>query len=183
MKLKHIIPLIFFLALAGLLGVGLMLDPKAIPSTMIGKAAPSFDLPVLNDPSARFSPTDLKGEPWVLNVWASWCFSCRHEHPILNELAAQNIVKIVGLNYKDNNTKAKEWIQQRGDPYYKNVVDNEGFVGIDWGVIAVPETFIIDELGNVIYKHTGPISRQLVFEEMLPLLKGKPNNKTAVSIN
>lgn len=175
MKLKYLVPLLAFLALTLLLGVGLTLDPKAIPSTLIGKTAPEFNLPVLNDESNTFKPSDLNGERWVLNVWASWCFSCRHEHPILNELAAQGVVRIIGLNYKDESAKAKQWIQQRGDPYYKTVVDETGIAGINWGVIAVPETFIIDEKGDVIYKHTGPITRALVAQEMMPLLIAKQN--------
>lgn len=178
MKLTYLVPFFAFIGLAVLLGIGLTLDPTAIPSTMLGKTAPNFDLPLLNESresssqSDRFSPSDLKGERWVLNVWASWCFSCRHEHPILNDLAAQNVAKIVGLNYKDESEKATTWIKQRGNPYYKTVVDSAGTAGIDWGVIAVPETFIIDENGDVIYKHTGPITRQLVRDEMMPLLTG-----------
>ena len=170
MKLKYLVPLIAFLALSILLGIGLTLDPRAIPSTMIGKTAPDFNLPVLSNESEYFKPSDLKGERWVLNVWASWCFSCRQEHPILNDLAAQGVAKIIGLNYKDETDKARTWIKQRGNPYYKTVVDTAGSAGIDWGVIAVPETFIIDENGHVIYKHTGPITRQLVRTEMMPLL-------------
>lgn len=176
MKLKYLVPLIAFLALASLLGVGLTLNPTAIPSTMIGKTAPDFVLPTLSDESSNFSPSDLSGERWVLNVWASWCFSCRHEHPILNDLASKNLVKIIGLNYKDESNKAKEWIKQRGNPYFKTVVDSAGSAGIDWGVIAVPETFIIDENGDVIYKHTGPITRELLAKEMMPILTGTVTN-------
>jgi len=170
MKLKYVIPLIAFLAMAVLLGKGLTLDPKAIPSTRLDKPAPIFTLPVLAKPLESFSPEDLKGQRWVLNVWASWCVSCRYEHPILNDMASSELAPIVGLNYKDEDNKAVQWLAERGDPYYKSVVDNDGRVGIDWGVIAVPETFIIDELGNVIYKHTGPITRELVNSEMIPLL-------------
>jgi cytochrome c biogenesis protein CcmG/thiol:disulfide interchange protein DsbE len=170
MKLKHIVPLLVFIGLALLLAKGLTLDPRAIPSTRIDKAAPSFNLPVLSNLGESFSPEDLKGQRWVLNVWASWCVSCRYEHPILNDMASAGLAPIVGLNYKDKNDEAAQWLAERGDPYYKSVVDNNGRVGIDWGVIAVPETFIIDELGNVIYKHTGPITRELVNSEMIPLL-------------
>lgn len=170
MKLKYLIPLLAFLGMAVLLGKGLTLNPKAIPSTRIDKAAPSFELPVLAKSGESFRPEDLKGQRWVLNVWASWCVSCRYEHPILNDMASAGIAPIVGLNYKDEDDKAAQWLAERGDPYYKAVVDNKGRVGIDWGVIAVPETFIIDEAGNVIYKHTGPITRELVNSEMIPLL-------------
>ena len=170
MKLNYIIPLLAFFALAALLGKGLTLDPKLIPSTRIDKPAPNFMLPVLSSANEKFGPQDLKGQRWVLNVWASWCVSCRYEHPILNDMARAGIAPIVGLNYKDEDLKAAKWLAERGDPYYKAVVDNNGRVGIDWGVIAVPETFIIDEQGNVIYKHTGPITRELVNSEMIPLL-------------
>lgn len=176
MKLKYLIPLFAFLALAVLLGIGLLLDPKAIPSTLLGKTAPEFELPTLNDPSNNFKPSHLKGERWILNVWASWCFSCRIEHPIFNELASKGVVRIVGLNYKDELPKAKQWIKQRGNPYSITAVDTAGNVGIDWGVIAVPETFIIDEAGNVIYKHTGPITRELLATEMMPLLNASAEN-------
>jgi cytochrome c biogenesis protein CcmG/thiol:disulfide interchange protein DsbE len=170
MKLNYIIPLLAFFALAALLGKGLTLDPKSIPSTRIDKPAPSFELPVLSTVGEKFRPEDLIGQRWVLNVWASWCVSCRYEHPVLNDMARAGIAPIVGLNYKDEDLKAATWLAERGDPYYKAVVDNNGRVGIDWGVIAVPETFIIDEHGKVIYKHTGPITRELVNNEMIPLL-------------
>ncbi len=173
MKLKYLIPLLAFLGTAVLLGKGLTLNPKLVPSTRIDKPAPSFSLPVLSSPNESFSPEDLNGQRWVLNVWASWCVSCRYEHPILNDMARSGIAPIVGLNYKDENSKAIQWLAERGDPYYKTAVDNSGRVGIDWGVIAVPETFIIDEAGRVIYKHTGPITRELVNNEMLPLLTAK----------
>ena len=173
MKLKFIIPLLSFIAITFLLAKGLTLNPKAIPSTRINKVAPDFNLAVLSNASETFSPADLKGSRWVLNVWASWCVSCRHEHPVLNEMARAGIAPIVGLNYKDENDKATQWLAQRGDPYYKSVVDQDGRVGIDWGVVAVPETFIIDENGMVIYKYTGPITREIVNTEMLPLLTAK----------
>ncbi|MBL4671319.1 MAG: DsbE family thiol:disulfide interchange protein [Arenicella sp.] len=171
MKLKYIVPLLAFFGLAVLLGEGLTLDPKAIPSTRIDKPAPSFELPVLSNSNEKFRPEDLKGQRWVLNVWASWCVSCRYEHPILNDMARAGLAPIVGLNYKDQDDKAAQWLAERGDPYYKAVTDNNGRVGIDWGVIAVPETFIIDEQGTVIYKHTGPINRELINSEMIPLLR------------
>ena len=173
MKLKYIIPLLAFFAMAFLLAKGLTLDPKAIPSTRIDKAAPNFTLPVLSSETEEFNPSELKGKRWILNVWASWCVSCRYEHPVLNDIARAGLAPIVGLNYKDKDDEAAKWLKERGDPYYKSVVDQDGRVGIDWGVIAVPETFIIDEKGNVIYKHTGPITRELVNTEMLPLLTAK----------
>ncbi len=175
MKLKYIIPLLAFFAMAFLLAKGLTLNPKAIPSTRIDKAAPDFTLPVLSSETDQFSPSELKGKRWILNVWASWGVSCRYEHPVLNDIARAGLAPIVGLNYKDKDDEAAQWLKERGDPYYKSVVDQDGRVGIDWGVIAVPETFIIDEEGKVIYKHTGPITRELVNAEMLPLLTASTN--------
>lgn len=176
MKLKYLIPLIGFLSLAVLLGIGLTLNPKVIPSTMIGKPAPEFNLPLLGDNASRFSPVDMKGKRWILNVWASWCVSCRYEHPILNELAATRSVSIVGLNYKDTAVEAQQWLAERGNPYIATPADVKGSAGIDWGVIAVPETFIIDENGNIIFKFSGPITRKLVTEEMWPLLSAKTSS-------
>ena len=170
MKLKYLIPLLSFLGLALLLGIGLTLDPKAIPSTMIGKPAPEFSLPLLSDNEAQFKPADMKGKRWILNVWASWCVSCRYEHPLLNELAASGAVPIVGLNYKDGEAEAVQWLAERGNPYVATPADINGSAGIEWGVIAVPETFIIDESGTVIYKFSGPITREVVSKEMWPLL-------------
>jgi len=175
MSLKFIIPLLTFIAIAMLLGLGLTMDPKAIPSTLINKPAPEFDLPVLGAGKQRFRPTNLKGQRWILNVWASWCVSCRVEHPILNELA-RNGATIVGLNYKDDPAKAKQWLAERGDPYIHSPLDIDGLAGIEWGVIAVPETFVIDENGNIVFKHTGPISQEIARETIQPLLMHEPES-------
>jgi len=164
MKLKFLLPFIAFIAVALLLGLGLTMNPEAIPSTKIDKPAPEFTLPLLSDAEKSFSPADLKGQRWVLNVWASWCVSCRTEHPILNQLAAGG-ANIVGLNYKDDNAKATQWLLERGNPYTKSPVDANGLAGIEWGVIAVPETFVIDENGLVVFKHTGPITSAIANTE------------------
>ncbi|RBP48609.1 DsbE family thiol:disulfide interchange protein [Arenicella xantha] len=169
MNMRFIGPLVVFIAIAALLGIGLTMNPRDIPSTMLDKPAPNFSLPVLANPQQTFSPSDLKGQRWVLNVWASWCVSCRYEHPLLNQLAS-NGATIVGLNYKDEPDKAAQWLAERGNPYTVSPLDQQGRAGIEWGVIAVPETFIIDEAGNVIYKHTGPITPELVANEFVPLL-------------
>jgi len=169
MNPRHLIPLIAFIAMAALLGVGLTLNPQKLPSTMINKPAPAFDLPTLSDPQASFSPTDLKGQRWLLNVWASWCVSCRYEHPLLNEIAEKTSIPLVGLNYKDGAAEAQQWLDQRGNPYVRIPVDIAGDAGIDWGVYGVPETFVIDEQGLVIYKHAGPITADIVQKEILPL--------------
>lgn len=167
--IKYLFPLIAFLAVAILLAVGLRLDPKHIPSTLIGKPAPAFELPTLFDSSQRFSPSQLLGQRWILNVWASWCVGCRVEHPLLNQLAEQTNIPLVGLNYKDPSDDALAWLSQRGDPYTAIAADLSGDVGIDWGVYGAPETFVIDEKGVVIYKHIGPLNVDVLEREVLPL--------------
>ncbi|MBX2848287.1 MAG: DsbE family thiol:disulfide interchange protein [Acidiferrobacterales bacterium] len=167
-SIRFLAPLIAFLAIAILLGVGLTLDPRNLPSALINKPAPTFDLELLANPDETISPNDLKGKRWMLNVWASWCVGCRVEHPILNEIANNTDIFMVGLNYKDDPIKARQWLADRGDPYDKIPMDIAGDTGIDWGVYGVPETFVIDEEGVVIYKHTGPLDAASV-KEILPL--------------
>lgn len=175
MNPKSLIPLILFLAMAVLLGVGLTLNPRELPSTMLNKTAPPFTLKLLHEPESSFSPSDFKGQRWLLNVWASWCVACRYEHPLLNQLANKTTIPLVGLNYKDEPSAAREWLSERGNPYTKSPMDIEGNAGIDWGVYGVPETFVIDENGLVIYKHTGPITADIVSNEILPLFTGNTN--------
>ncbi len=169
LNLRFLIPLVLFLIIAVFLGIGLGLNPKYLPSTMIGKPAPPFTLALLSDSEQQFSPSDMNGQRWLLNVWASWCVSCRYEHPLFNELAQKTDIVLIGLNYKDQENAAKQWLQQRGNPYTKTVVDLSGDAGIDGGVYGVPETFVIDENGLVIYKHAGPITADILHSEILPL--------------
>ena len=171
MKVKFLIPLIAFLAMAALLGIGLFLDPKEIPSALIDKPAPEFYLPLLTKEQepANFSPSDMQGKRWILNVWASWCVSCRYEHPLLNQIAAQTDIPLIGLNYKDEADDALKWLERRGNPYSKVVQDFEGNAGIDWGVYGVPETFVINEKGSIIYKFSGPINQNIYLTEIKPL--------------
>ncbi len=168
--LKYIVPLFLFAVLAVFLAIGLKLNPRDIPSPLIDKPAPHFSLPVLTEPSRKFSPEDLQGQVWMLNVWASWCVSCRSEHPVLNDFARKNPVIIVGLNYKDEPEAAKQWLAQLGNPYQVSVMDLEGRTGIDYGVYGVPETFVIDKKGIVRYKFTGPVSMKDVEQTLLPLI-------------
>ena len=178
---RYLLPLGVFIVLVIFLSVGLKLDPKKIPSPLIGKSAPGFVLPDLLKASEVVSPEDLKGKVWLLNVWASWCVSCRAEHQVLNELSRTlNDVKIVGLNYKDKLEDGQRWLAQRGNPYVVNAFDEKGRAGIDWGVYGVPETFVIDAEGIVQYKHTGPLDWQSVQQDLLPVLKKLTNNLTAV---
>jgi cytochrome c biogenesis protein CcmG/thiol:disulfide interchange protein DsbE len=168
--LKYIIPLVIFIVMAVFLAVGLNLNPRDIPSPLIDKPAPAFSAPKLGAPSETLSQADLKGKVWLFNVWASWCVSCRSEHPILNQLAQQKAAVIVGLNYKDEPDAAKNWLTQLGNPYDVSIMDQDGRIGIDWGVYGVPETFVIDKKGVIRYKHTGPVTSQDVQAIFLPLI-------------
>lgn len=169
--LKYLLPLLLFMILAVFLAVGLKLNPKEIPSPLIDKPAPAFALPILSSPEKILKQSDLQGKVWILNVWASWCISCRDEHPILLQLAQQNILPIVGLNYKDEAPAAQLWLQKQGNPYSVSVMDSDGRVGIDYGVYGVPESFIIDKRGVIRYKHTGPVSPDNLQNIFLPLIQ------------
>ncbi|QWF69430.1 DsbE family thiol:disulfide interchange protein [Methylomonas paludis] len=168
---KYLIPLLLFIVLAVFLAVGLNLNPKEIPSPLIGKPAPEFNLPVLGAPESTAQPGLYRGQVWLLNVWASWCVSCREEHPLLLSIAAQQQIPLVGLNYKDEASAARQWLEQRGNPYVVSVMDSDGRVGIDYGVYGVPETFVIDKRGLIRYKHTGPITPADLENTLLPLAR------------
>ncbi len=168
--LKYGFPLALFIVIAVFLAMGLNLNPREIPSPLIGKPAPELALPVLQEPQQQLSRQDLLGKVWVLNVWASWCVSCRGEHPILNQLAARKRVFLVGLNYKDERDEALQWLAQLGNPYNISVSDLDGRVGIDYGVYGVPETFVMDKKGIIRHKFTGPVTADLVEQELLPLI-------------
>lgn len=168
---RFLLPLILFLVLAGFLAVGLYRDPKEVPSPLIGKPAPVFALPTLHAPEQVLRNADLKGKVWMLNVWASWCGACREEHPVLVEFAARNLVPIYGLDYKDERAAGLGWLQSGGNPYVASLFDQDGRVGIDFGVYGVPETFIIDRSGVIRYKHIGPITPDVLAKEIEPLLR------------
>ena len=168
---RYLAPLAIFLALAGLLYRGLSIDPRLVPSPLIGKAAPAFSLATLKDPSVTLSESDLKGEVSLLNVWATWCGACRAEHPVLVRLSQSGAVPIYGLNYKDQRPEALRWLEQFGDPYRANAFDADGRVGIDWGVYGAPETFVIDKQGVIRHKHVGPLTQDVLRQEILPLVE------------
>jgi len=168
--LKFLIPLVLFIVMAVFLALGLNLNPRDIPSPLINKPAPDFSLPVLAEPGKTLTNSELKGQVWLLNVWASWCGSCRQEHPLFNQLAQKKLVTLVGLNYKDEASDAKQWLAQLGNPYNVSIMDQEGRTGLDYGVYGVPETFIIDKKGLIRYKHTGPVSVQDMQEILIPLI-------------
>lgn len=168
--MRFILPLVVFLVLAAFLYAGLGLDPHEVPSPLIDKPAPAFTLPQLHDPKKQFSSEEMKGKVWLLNVWASWCVSCREEHPLLLSLAQQNIVPIYGLDYKDKQADAEQWLRDGGDPYTLSAVDRDGRIGIDYGVYGVPETYVIDKQGIIRYKQIGPVTPMSLQEKILPLV-------------
>jgi cytochrome c biogenesis protein CcmG/thiol:disulfide interchange protein DsbE len=158
-----------FIALVALLGIGLKLNPREVPSPLIGKPAPHFDLPLLHEPDKRFSQKDMLGAVWVLNVWASWCPPCLQEHPVVTELSKQ--VAVIGLNYKDAREDALPWLKRNGDPYRLSVYDAAGKIAIDYGVYGVPETYVIDQRGVIRYKHIGPLTPEIARKKLEPLVK------------
>ena len=169
--LKFAIPLAVFLALAVFFAIGLTRDPRVVPSPLIDKPAPAFKLEQLRDPQRAFTPEDMKGKVWMLNVWASWCASCRIEHPLLVDIARKRIVPIVGLNYKDQREDAKAWLKKFGDPYELSAWDIDGRVGLDFGVYGAPETFLIDKQGVIRHKQIGPITPEALDKTILPLIR------------
>ncbi len=164
------VPFALFVVLVAFLWVGLGRDPREVPSPLIGKPAPSFALPQIHG-DRPLSSAELKGKVWLLNVWASWCVSCRVEHPLLLQLAKANIVPVYGLDYKDKPDDGRAWLAQNGDPYTASIVDLDGRVGIDYGVYGVPETFVIDRAGIVRYKQIGPLSVESLQKKILPLVR------------
>lgn len=169
--LRFLLPLALFLGVSAFLYKGLFLNPREVPSPLIGKPAPAFELPKLHDASQRIGREDLLGKVWMLNVWASWCTPCQEEHPLVIDIARRGLVPVYGLNYKDQGPAARNWLARLGDPYQATLVDADGRVGIDWGVYGVPETFIIDRSGTVRFKHTGPLTPEVVRKRIEPLLK------------
>lgn len=168
---RFLIPLGIFIVLLLFLAVGLRLDPRKVPSPLIDKPAPAFTLPRLDDPRQRVSEKDMLGKVWLLNVWASWCVSCREEHPVLVELSKRNLVPIYGLNYKDERKDALAWLGQFGNPYTISIMDANGRVGIDYGVYGVPETYVIDKQGVIRYKQIGPVTPEVIDAKILPLVR------------
>jgi cytochrome c biogenesis protein CcmG/thiol:disulfide interchange protein DsbE len=169
--IRYLLPLAAFIILVAFLLVGLNLNPRKIPSPLIGKPAPVFKLQQLHEPEKILESKDNLGKVWLLNVWASWCASCRDEHPLLVQLAKADVVPIYGLNYKDKRVLAIQWLDQLGDPYTKSVMDTEGRVGIEYGVYGVPETYVIDKSGVIQYKQIGPVTIDVLEKTILPLVK------------
>jgi cytochrome c biogenesis protein CcmG/thiol:disulfide interchange protein DsbE len=166
--LKYGIPLILAVVLGVFLTIGLNRDPRYVPSPLIGKPAPEFSLPSLQNPAYAVSSSELRGQAWVLNVWGTWCGGCRQEHETLVAIASQKTVPIIGLNWKDDNAAAQEWLRTLGNPYAVVATDHEGRTAIDWGVYGAPETFLIGPDGTVLYKHIAPMTMEVWNTEFLP---------------
>lgn len=165
-----VLPLIAFLALAWALASGIGKDPSRIPSPLIGKPAPEFSLPLLSSPQTQLGRDDLLGQPYLLNVWGSWCPGCRVEHGLIARIAETGLVPVYGLNFKDETADAQRWLAQFGDPYAANLVDADGRVGIDFGVYGAPETFLIDAQGTIRYKYVGPMDVDEWQQRLRPLI-------------
>ncbi|MGE5097106.1 MAG: DsbE family thiol:disulfide interchange protein [Betaproteobacteria bacterium] len=165
------LPLAAFTILAAFLGMGLTLNPRELPSPLIGKPAPDFSLPRLHAAQELIAPAQLRGRVWVLNVWASWCSSCRAEHEQLMALARREALPIYGLDYKDERDAGIAWLARHGNPYVASAFDAEGRAGIDWGVYGVPETFLVDAQGVIRYKHIGPLTPAVIEGQILPLAR------------
>ncbi len=175
LRLSRLLPLLVFLSITVLLGIGLFMDPKLVPSPLIGKSVPEFSLQPVQGRKSGLAREDLVGEVSMVNVFASWCVACRQEHPLLMALSRQGVVPIHGLNYKDKPQEAADWLDSLGDPYTRTGADIDGRVGIDWGVYGVPETFIVDKAGRIAYKHIGPIAKKDWDETLQPLIEELKN--------
>jgi len=171
MQIRYILPLLLFSLLVVLFIFGMRIDPRKVPSPLIGKPLPAFELAQLQHPELTLSEQSLHGEVVLVNVWASWCVSCRYEHPVLLAFSRQNHAKVYGLNYKDTRKDALQWLRQYGDPYEASAFDPQGRTGLDFGVYGVPETYVLDKDGIIRYKHIGPVSQEDLDERILPLIK------------
>jgi cytochrome c biogenesis protein CcmG, thiol:disulfide interchange protein DsbE len=165
------LPLVLFIALAVLLGIGLQRDPRALPSALIGKPMPAFLLPRIDDAGSTLSGQSLRGQPWVLSVWASWCATCRQSHPALLDWSRESEVPLVGLQHRDARAAGLAWLERYGNPYRWSLHDVQGRLGLDLGVIAVPETYVIDAEGVVRWRHAGVLTPELIRERLRPLLR------------
>ena len=168
---RFVLPIVILAALVAVLVVGLKRDPTLVPSPLIGRPAPDFSLPRLDDPARTLGKADLLGDVSVVNVWATWCGGCRQEHPFLVTLARTGGVRIFGLDWKDDSALARQWLNQLGNPYTAIGVDQDGRVAIDWGVYGAPETFLLDAAGKVIYKHIAPMTPDIWEAEFVPRIR------------
>lgn len=168
--MRFILPLILFLILSVFLYKGLGRDTREVPSPLIGKAAPAFSLPTLQEPAKQFSPREMLGRVWLLNVWASWCEACKDEHPVLMQFSTEKVLPIVGVDYKDKREDGIDTLKKAGDPYDQVISDADGKVGFDYGVYGVPETYLIDKAGIIRFKQIGPVTPENLRNKLMPLI-------------
>jgi|SRR6185503_11704253 len=174
-----LIPLTLFLGLVLLIFVALWraADPHEIPSPLINKPAPAFQLPQLHDSSKNISTADMRGRVYLLNFWGSWCIACREEHPLLVQYAKSNVVPIIGVDYKyandtsDEQAAAKQFLSELGNPYSQVIYDHDGSTSIDYGVYGAPESFLIDKNGVIRFKQIGPITEEVWNKKIVPLAR------------
>lgn len=171
MKSRFLLPLLVFAALIAFFVIGLERDPSRVPSPLIGRPAPEFELPSLTDPERTVSLADMKGQVTLLNVWATWCVGCRQEHALLLEIAKSGEAPLIGLDWKDDREAALAWLENLGNPYSAVAFDETGRVAIDWGVYGAPETFLVDADGIVLYKHLSPLTPEVWAHEFLPRIR------------
>lgn len=170
-KLIRFIPLVLFIALGAVLYRGLSLNPQALPSALVGQKMPSFVLQQLLKPEVTLTEKDIKGDIVLLNVWGTWCVYCKYEHPYLVDIAQSGRVALYGLNYKDDREDARQWLIDYKDPYKLSIFDPLGKLGIELGVTAAPETFVIDHNGFIRLKYVGPIDGKVWQERFLPMIE------------
>ena len=168
--MKFAMPLGVFLVLSAFLTIGLRLDPHYVPSPLIDKPAPAFRLTQLHDPNKTFTPAEMLGRVWLLNIWASWCVSCRAEHALLTALSRTGVVPIYGLAYKDTRESALAFLGSFGNPYVLSIQDMDGRTSIDYGVYGVPESYVIDKTGVIRFKQIGPVTMDVVEKTILPMV-------------
>ena len=169
---RYLLPLVLLVGLLSFLWIGLGLNPRLVPSPLVGTPLPEFSLALLSAPERRLTPAVLKGRPTLLNVWATWCVGCRQEHDLLVKIAGYEHYPIYGLNYKDQFKAAQDWLVRYGNPYVASAYDPEGAVGLDLGVYGLPETFVLDSNGRIVHKHVGPLTEASWREELRPILEG-----------
>lgn len=169
--LKFALPALVLIALVALFARGLFLDPTVVPSPLIGKAAPAFDLPSLAEGKPAISQAEFQGKVSLLNVWGSWCVACRDEHPVLMQFASRHVIPVYGLDYKDDRQAALDMLAKQGDPYTAIAFDQSGDVAINWGVYGAPETFLLDKQGVIRKKYIGPLTLELIRDDLMPRIQ------------
>lgn len=170
---RYIALIVVFVIMLAIFALGLERDPRKLPSVLIDKPAPEYELPRVKDPMSTVGSADYEGEMVLVNIWATWCAGCRQEHEYLVELAAREEIPIYGIDWRDQRQEAIKWLKQLGDPYVASAYDEDGRVGIDWGVYGAPETFLVGRDGNVLYKHIGPMDESVWQSKFLPIIEAQ----------